>query len=138
MTSSHNYGVNTLSLKGGNHDATRNYLEVLIYLAVLGMLVLSLQLLLRMARTQMQPRPKYVKPDPLFKDFAKGQNWSWDWVMVFAVRNPDDYVSDYQRRFTLRRVVERTASACSSMTRLRPQRHGTAAPDRAAAQQARA
>ena len=44
MTSSHNYGVNTLSLKGGNHDATRNYLEVLIYLAVLGMLVLSLQL----------------------------------------------------------------------------------------------
>ena len=89
MTSSHNYGVNTLSLKGGNHDATRNYLEVLIYLAVLGMLVLSLQLLLRMARTQMQPRPKYVKPDPLFKDFAKGQNWSWDWVMVFAVRNPD-------------------------------------------------
>ena len=110
MTSSHNYGVNTLSLKGGNHDATRNYLEVLIYLAVLGMLVLSLQLLLRMARTQMQPRPKYVKPDPLFKDFAKGQNWSWDWVMVFAVRNPDDYVSDYQRRFTLRRVVERLES----------------------------
>ena len=55
MTSSHNYGVNTLSLQGGNHDATRNYLEVLIYLAVLGMLVLSLQLLLRMARTQMQP-----------------------------------------------------------------------------------
>ena len=90
MTSSHNYGVNTLSLKGGNHDATRNYLEVLIYLAVLGMLVLSLQLLLRMARTQMQPRPKYVKPDPLFKDFAKGQNWSWDWVMVFAVRNPEE------------------------------------------------
>ena len=110
MTSSHNYGVNTLSLKGGNHDATRNYLEVLIYLAVLGMLVLSLQLLLRMARTQMQPRPKYVKPDPLFKDFGKGQNWSWDWVMVFAVRSPDDYVSDYQRRFTLRRVVERLES----------------------------
>ena len=110
MTSSHNYGVNTLSLRGGNHDATRNYLEVLIYLAVLGMLVLSLQLLLRMARTQMQPRPKYVKPDPLFKDFGKGQNWSWDWVMVFAVRSPDDYVSDYQRRFTLRRVVERLES----------------------------
>ena len=39
MTSSHNYGVNTLSLQGGNHDATRNYLEVLIYLAVLGMLM---------------------------------------------------------------------------------------------------
>ena len=46
MTSSHNYGVNTLSLKGGNHDATRNYLEVLIYLAVLGMLVLSNVLIL--------------------------------------------------------------------------------------------
>ena len=30
--------------------------------------------------------------------------------MVFAVRNPDDYVSDYQRRFTLRRVVERLES----------------------------
>ena len=37
MTLSHNYGVNTLSLRGGNHDATRNYLEVLIYLAVLGL-----------------------------------------------------------------------------------------------------
>ena len=55
----------------------------------------------------MKPRPKYVKPDPLFKNWEAGQNWNWDWVMVFSVRGPGDYVSDFQRGHTLRRVVER-------------------------------
>lgn len=78
-----------------------------IYVGVLAMLMFSLQLLIKLARIQMQPRPKYVKPEPLFKNYDAGQNWNWDWVMVFQVHGPNDYISDYQRHYSLRRIVER-------------------------------
>ena len=78
-----------------------------VYFFVLMLLICSLQLLIKMARIQMKPRQKYVKPDPLFKSYDAQQNWNWDWVMVFRVYGPDSYVSDYQRHYSLRLIVER-------------------------------
>ncbi|KAH8053242.1 intracellular chloride channel [Aureococcus anophagefferens] len=77
-----------------------------VYFFVLMLLICSLQLLIKMARIQMKPRQKYVKPDPLFKSYDAQQNWNWDWVMVFRVYGPDSYVSDYQRHYSLRLIVK--------------------------------
>ncbi|KAJ8603789.1 hypothetical protein CTAYLR_000190 [Chrysophaeum taylorii] len=82
-------------------------IEGIVFLGILVLLGLSLYLVIMLARRFAKPRPKYIKPDPLFKDFDAGQNWSWDWVMVFRVQGSDEIVSRYQEQYSLRRIVER-------------------------------
>ncbi|KAH8056750.1 intracellular chloride channel [Aureococcus anophagefferens] len=59
-----------------------------------------------MARIQMKPRQKYVKPDPLFKSYGAAE-LELGLGVVFRVYGPDSYVSDYQRHYSLRLIVER-------------------------------
>lgn len=81
--------------------------EVIVLFTVLILLLFSLYLLITLARKFSRPRPKLIKPDPLFKNFAAGQNWNWDWVMVFRVQDGQEIVTRYQEQHSLRRIVER-------------------------------
>ena len=81
--------------------------EGLVFLGILVLLVVSLTLLIRLARLYARQRPTYSKPDPLFRKKDGHQNWNWDWVMVFRVQEADEVVSAYREQFSLRRVVER-------------------------------
>lgn len=82
-------------------------LEGLVFVFPLALLLTSFVLLIHMVRGFAVPRHKYFKPDPLFKSWQNGQNWSWDWIMVFRVQEADDVVTRYQEQYSLRRIVER-------------------------------
>ncbi|KAJ1451508.1 calcium-activated chloride channel-domain-containing protein [Pelagophyceae sp. CCMP2097] len=81
--------------------------EVLAYAAVILALFCTLHLLTAVARLAMQPRPKYMRPDPLFRSYAAGQNWTWDFCMVFRTREAGEVVTDYVAAHSLRTIVER-------------------------------
>jgi len=82
-------------------------IEGMVFLGVLVLLGLSLNLLIRLARLYARQRPTYTKPDPLFRNKDKHQNWSWDWIVVFRVQEADEVVSRYQEQYSLRRILER-------------------------------
>ncbi|KAJ8601154.1 hypothetical protein CTAYLR_008490 [Chrysophaeum taylorii] len=80
--------------------------EVVSYLLSLVLMACSLRLLLTIARQEMRPRPMFTKNDALFTDYEIGQNWSWDWVFVFAVGREST-----EEDYTLKRVIERLDAA---------------------------
>ena len=63
--------------------------EIGAYIACALLTLISLLILVGFARREMRPRRQYTRADPTFTDVAKGQNWSWDWIFVFAVRRDD-------------------------------------------------
>lgn len=87
--------------------------EVATYFFSLSLMGVALRTLVEIARDEMRPRATYMKEDTLFTSYAKGQNWSWDWCLVFGVRRDDAETSEDPelQAFTLRRVVERLEGA---------------------------
>lgn len=81
--------------------------EAFVFLGVVALMASSLLLLVTLARKFSRPRPKYIAPDPLFRNFDAGQNWNWDWVMVFRIQEANEVVTRYQEQYSFRRVVER-------------------------------
>mmetsp|Transcript_11500 Transcript_11500/g.34626 ORF Transcript_11500/g.34626 Transcript_11500/m.34626 type:complete len:837 (-) Transcript_11500:25-2535(-) len=101
--------------------------ETLIYLCILLFLIIMLKVLVKVARQRMLPRPKYVATDATFTDYARGQNWSWDWCLVFPVRNEHqktpwaDLSVAKQRRlehYSMRYVIERLETGAGLETKL--------------------
>ena len=98
-----------------------NLTATLAYAVVLAVLIGLLKILLRVAKSRMLPRPKYVAVDSRFTKYDAGQNWSWDWCLAFPVRKEGSAAKNLkalsapkQRRlehYSMRFVVERLEAA---------------------------
>ena len=81
-------------------------IELGLFLGCIVLLVVMLKLLIDLARKQMIPRPVFVKPDR-FRNYEEEQNWSWDFVFVFQVRNVNWHGNAFCQAHTLRKVIEK-------------------------------
>eukprot|EP00629_Pelagomonadales_sp_RCC1024_P016366 CAMPEP_0119295172 /NCGR_PEP_ID=MMETSP1329-20130426/49347_1 /TAXON_ID=114041 /ORGANISM="Genus nov. species nov., Strain RCC1024" /LENGTH=156 /DNA_ID=CAMNT_0007296083 /DNA_START=157 /DNA_END=624 /DNA_ORIENTATION=+ len=108
-----------------SESTTFALIETGVYLLILAALLVMLKCLIGVARRRMLPRPKYVAIDRAFTDYDKHQNWSWDWCLVFPVREarerapaPESLAQRRLEQYSLRFVVERLETGAGLETTL--------------------
>lgn len=88
--------------------------NLILTLITILVIVQALRLMLKLARNDFTAKIAQMAPDP-FRSFENGQNWNWDYVMVFKVYGEDqeDKLSGKKNEFRAKNTLKKVLNNLS-------------------------